>query len=386
MSIRGKSLRSFVPYFMIAIIIVGSVVAIVYYNDVMAGDIYNGGWESQNSMKSFEINSQEFDTTRRPAGAVSWGPAFCKFDPDDPAIGAPNLAISITFPREYIAQGGEWIPAPRNSVFAQINKKVGDHTYFWDHHVFFFEVKIIAEANWHDEGVLWVPSIHGEANGMLEAERAVFNIRCNFEVDPWVDRILSEFSTAEADYVLDRSTVWSGVMSASIADAAGGYAGGSINPIDYNGVSGIIVADQTGRVNMWKADGSTASGLDSIPTEPHEDAIPGVPASVDFEVSGELQPGWAYPPFGSLATAAVVITYKMRVDVMTSAGYLIEDGEQESEHVEEVIIDDPADPLSDVFGTIQAYAPWIFVALIMITVIVIVIKLPIGQMMSKRAG
>jgi hypothetical protein len=383
---------------LIVIIIVGGLLAIsgAYY--IARGDIYNGGWESQNSLYEISVNSDGFNPLgARPAGATSWGAAYCKFDADGAGsrTGVPDLTIQLTSPREYIISGGEWVVAPRGSVFDTVNKKVTvggvDYNYFWDHHVFFFEVKMLAQA----DGYQVLLAADGEARGMNFAETAKISVMTSFEVDPWVNKIKQAFSTDEADYRLDEDTVWSGVMSVSVAAIEAGYVG-HIGEVGYSPPSpGLVVADQTGKVNMFTPEGSEADGSD-FPSTPQRSSLPDVPEKVIFELSSELSPGWEWPLFGSISTEAVKTDYKVRVDVLTTAGYRIEDGEQEDESIDEVIIDESADPIGDFIGAVGSWVDGVFTGLggfalgfimpIVIVIAVAVILFFVMRIIALRRG
>jgi hypothetical protein len=85
-----------------------------------------------------------------------------------------------------------------------------------------------------------------------------------------------------------------------------------------------------GRLNMYEvtgteADDTTLDDLQSVPS-----LIEGVPAKILLEIGGtELQPGWWWPPLGSIGTYAVEAVYRVRVDVITSAKYTFEQGDQD---------------------------------------------------------
>jgi len=383
---------------LIVIIVFGGTLAVsgAYY--IARGDIYNGGWESQNGLHDIVINGQSFDPLgTKPDGSLSWGPAYCKVDADgsDSKTGVPDVVVSITSPREYVLSGADWVVAQSGQVFDSINKKVtiGDITYnyFWDHHVLFFEVKMVAIA----DAYAVLGYAHGEAKGMFYAEPAEIAVKTSFQVDPWVNKIVDSFSTDTGDYILDADTVWSGVMSCSVAAIEAGYVGHLSDPTFKPTNPGLVVADNTGKLNMWTVDGASASG-DTFPSEPHKDALPGVPEKVIFEVSTELSPGWEWPWFGTIGTYAVSTNYKIRVDVLTSAGYQLEDGEQEDEHLNDTIIDDPADPFGDwlrgagefwdgVFTSLGAFAVG-FILPIVIVIAVAVILFFIMRIVALRKG
>ena len=185
MSKKNKS--RYIDILLILVFISGIFVGVVGYTHIEKGSIINSGWESQFGITEITVNGVTFNALgTAPSGAVSWGTAYCKFDPDGSLIGSPNLVVQVTSPREYIARGGEWIRAPKGEVFDTINKKVTingkEYNFWWDHHVFFQELKFNAQADHY-----WVGTqITGEAKGMAAAERAVINVVMSFECDPWV--------------------------------------------------------------------------------------------------------------------------------------------------------------------------------------------------------
>jgi len=385
--------------FLIALIGVGSVLAISGSYYITRGDIYNGGWESQNALYEIIVNGQEFNPLGvKPAGALSWGSAYCKFDADgaNSKTGVPDIVVELTSAREYIVYRGEWVRARAGQVFDTMNKKVVvdgvTYNYFWDHHIFFFEIKMLAIADIYQV----LLGADGEARNTAWSETAKISVKVSFTVDPWVNKIAQSFSTDEANYTLDYATVWSGVMSVSIAAIEAGYVG-HIGDIGYSPPNpGLIIADNTGKLNMWTVEGSVVDGEDTIPLEPPKDAIPGVPEKVIFEVSSELSPGWEWPWFGTPSAKAVKANYKVRADVMTSAGYLIEDGEQEDEHLDDIIIDESADTIGDwlegvgefwdnVFTSFGAFATS-FILPIVVVIAVAVALFFIMRMMALRKG
>lgn len=347
---------------------------------------YPGGWEVEANLDSIFANSQNYDSRNKPEHTVSWGAAYAKFDVDEELEGAPTTSIQVHFPEEYVNFRGDWVKAREGESFDEIYHKIGDECYFFEQHVFFFEMRIIAEADWSN---VW-GHIYGEAKNMINAEPSEVNVFIIFDTPLWTvrDTISSNNGTA----IWKKSGIWTGVMSAACVENYGGYV--DELPDDFDGHPGAWSVTNVGRLNMFYINGDDASNtnfndFDTNETETY--GLAGVPDEVLIEIAGtSLEPGWWWPsPSATIGTYAVQAEYRIRVDVLTAAKYTFQTGNQDDE-LDDANVSDETEPpfelidfswLTDAIGNFFS-DPKVF---IMIIVIIIAIAVIVPKILAPRS-
>lgn len=300
--------------------------------------IYSGGWEVRTGIESVTVNSETYTQSNQPLEMYQpWGDKYLKFDVDEPTRGVANLVVDVGPPREYVNDRGVWRLAGSGETFDHIEKVVGEQYFFWDHHVFLYEIRVTAEPDF-EPGVIAGVGEWGEATALWGAQKAKVAVRMYFETDPWVNRLVDTFEGETGNYTLDTDSAWSAVMSASVFQNDAGWVG------DSAGSGGTYVADNTGQLNTF-----ISVNIDDAPTNPI-----GAPSVVGIDVSGELFPGWEVSGFIFAQTAMypTYFWYKIRVDVLTTAGYNLESGKMDDE-LEDIIYEQSFGV--DVFGNLAAW-------------------------------
>lgn len=349
------------PQGMFIILITGLMVGSVFF---VGPKIYVGGWEVTMSINKTNVNGVIYDFDNQPMNTYSWGTKYVKFDVDDTKQGVPDVSINIpTSANSYVMMGGEWEKARDGEYFKEIPKKIDGDQYFFYHHVFMFDMRIIAEADY--VGAYNI----GEARDMGSAEAAIVSVFIEFSTPLW--KVVETISTE--DSVWHKANVWTGVMSAAIVDVDGGYV--DELPDKYKGIEGSWSLTNVGGVNMYHVDGRQESdmSLEDAQTDTHR--LDGVPSSILLEVAGtSLQPGWWQPFGGSVGVYAVQAEYRLRVDVLTSAKYTFAAGDQDDD-LKDAIVSADANKgfLGNLLDDITALFQDPFVVIISLVVFVMVI-------------
>ena len=308
---------------------------------------YPGGWEVDVGMNSIAVNQHSYTIDNKPENTYSFGDAYAKFDVDGNKTGVPTLSIQVYAPIEYISVDGEWVKARPGEYYKDIQKPVGNDIYFFYQHVFFFDVDIIAEADYLDANA--VSGTTGEANGMIGAISAQISTTLLFDANIW--SVLSQIQSDNGTAVYVNSGVWTGVMSASVFGSYGGY----VDPLPsgFAGINGEWSVTNVGRLNMFEVDGSNIpdTSFDTFDTQPA--AIEYVPSKFLIEIGGtDLIPGWWWPPLGAVNRYAVEATYRVRADIVTSAKYTFEQGDQDDTVNPKSISHEPG------YGILYDFAAW----------------------------
>jgi len=360
------------------VVILGiGILAIVLISTVaIAGEIgYPGGWECQDTMKSTTVNGMTFTPDNLPNNGTV-GTSYSKFDADDPKTGLPDINIQLWSPIEYVCIDGQWTPAREGEHFKDLQKTIGNDTYFFEQHVFWFKVRIIAEADYYtsyDPLLTW----HGEAKGMVGVIRPDINVRILLNTPLW--RVVSSFTDGNATYV--KSAVWTGIMSTTVVGAGGKYVEALDD--DWDGIPGYWSLTNTGPLNMFLVSGagvssSTLEGLRDTPG-----ALANVPSQIYADISGtSLLAGWWAPPGGSTTINAVEVDYTVRFDVVTSAKYTFQQGSQPTTTVNASIEDKGGkgwfekigDWFEGVLGILGSPFTFVIIIIVIIGVFFVVIK------------
>jgi len=365
-------------YILIAVLVLGLLSSTVAINS-LSPVIYEGGWEVKHSINKVRERTTTYTQANPPLHNYSWGGSYVKFDVDGEARGTPTIEIRTTGLTEYVSVDGEWVEAREDEVFKKIPKKVDDDVYFFYHHVFFTELSIIAEGEQESDPLTGVPN--GECDGQNTAREAIIGVYLLVDADLWsvLDTITSDNGTA----VYQKADVWTGVMSASVVSASGDY----VEPLPegFSGFYGGWSVTNVDRLNMFYTGGGAASdtSLDDLQADPS--IINGVPNAVEVEVAGtELQPAWWKPPGGASGRYAVEARYRLRIDIVTSALYTFQQGDQD-DSLNNADIDDRES--QGIFGELGAFFSSLgggFTNLIYAIVIVIVVYYFAKLLLSRR--
>jgi len=288
--------------------------------------IYVGGWEVHTDLERVTVNANTFTADNLPPyNYSSWGAAYVKFDADSELIGTPTLSVQLSSPIEYVNVDGEWQEARDGEYFKRLVKDIGDQTYFFYQHVFFFELRVIAEADYFN----YYGLINGEAKDMRQQIKP--EVTVGFAIMPDLWRVKTTVMSDDGLATYAKADVWTGVMSTAVDESSGGYV--AALPDGFAGVNGIWSVTNVGRLNMFSMSSSETyrdTSIDQLDVSPS--VIEGVPSAIIAEIAGTvLVPGWWLPPMGTIGTYAVQAEYRVRFDIVTSALYTFQQGDQESE-------------------------------------------------------
>ena len=327
---------------------------------------YVGGWEIGLGIDSINVNQRTYTIDSQPENTYSFGTAYAKFDVDNELTGTPDITVRTTGLAEYISREGEWVKSYDGEAFKILQKEVGDDIYFFYQHVFFFELGIIAEGQQAADPLFGAPD--GECDGQNTAIVATISVFLLVDANLWavLDTITSDNGTA----TYKKSNVWTGMMSASVVEADGGY----VNPLptDFAGHYGLYSITNVDRLNMFHPDGAFAEDSSLEQFESNPSTIQGVPTSIITEVAGtRLQPAWWKPPGAASGRYAVEATYRVRLDVVTSALYTFELGDQD-DTLNDVIIHDETEPLGLFDWFSNPFASFLSLGIILIGAVVLV--------------
>ena len=315
------------------------VVSMLIAGQLLSQSIYAGGWEVQTEITSVTVNNVIYSEDNLPEQMIgSWGAKDVTFDVDAPQEGTPNVHFHVESPGEYVFDRGGWRRAGAGEVYDTVNQKIGDKSYHWDYHIFMYNVRFECWADNQLAGVV----TYGESKGLVTATKVYATGRWYFETAPWANVIAAEYTAGNSTYELDENTIWAGVMAAEIVESSA-YA-------DQELAGGHTVHAISGgagsEINMFASETSTSEITHKTwnPNNPSP-SIPGVPEDIWLELSAEMHPGYEYSGWGGsqVVSNKVIVEYRVRVDVLTTAGYdLIEgDGEDDDEagHREETYFD-----------------------------------------------
>lgn len=346
--------------------------------------IYTGGWEVRNGIEAVTVNSETYriDGTK-PQSAPVWGDKNLRFDIDAAATGVPDVQVILGPPRAKVWSTDGWINARSGEVFKEIRKSVGDTVYFFAQHVYFFEVSIITVPQLNTIGI-W-PILSGEANGMNDAKDAEINLEIGFETDPWVNKLAEDIEGDTGSYMLDEDKVWTGVMSAQCVEVDAKFLtwSGTRNP-----PNGLINPYQVKNalLNMKTDEGfySGQAGSFSESTMPTSQPANIAPSSILLTVGGELNPAYTWNFAESVALYPAQLIYTIRVDVLTEAGYDLEDGDMDDdlgdlEFLQGVF--SALGPLFDFLSSPQGILLLVIIAIVIAIVFRIYLKIQTGGLL-----
>lgn len=293
--------------------------------------IYGGGWEVRNGIKAVTVNGKTYTIGgAKPLAAPVWGDKNLRFDVDAATTGVPDIQVVLGPPREKIFTSDGWVNAPSGQSFKEIRKSVGDTVYFFSQKVFFYELSIIVVPQ--VQSATYWPVVSGEASGMNNAKNAKINLQLSFETDPWANKLVDEIEGKTGSYLLDEDKVWTGVMSAQCIDVEPkfvGWSGTSKPPnglIDPYQVENALINMQTDEGVFTGQTGTFTES--SMPTQ-HPNNI--APSTILLTVGGEMAPAYTWNLFESVALYPAQLKYRIRVDVLTEAGYDLEEGDMDDD-------------------------------------------------------
>ena len=401
-----------------ALIAIAFVVIISFGAFALSMTPHVSGWEVENDIYNIRVNGVTYpvmSSGATPENLYLWTSKGIRFDVDHIDIGVADIDVSLGPPREKVLDSytGEWESARDAEVFKTYHKAIGDTYYFWDHHVFFFEVTIVATPDFIDYSVgslipgdsivSTVQRTFGEAEGMEgPAEDAEILLKLNFKLDPWINSILDQISDNDTEYELNEEKIWTGIMSAQILEVETMFVGwnnpdteppnGEIDPYQVGGAQLSILTDEgTFSNTRLKAD-------DELVDKPDDMA----PSECQIVVGGSMFPAWYREQWGTSDIYPAQLKYKIRMDALSTAGYDLIDGSMDERLDNKSYKKGSAKPvadfwtnlkdgledfnlgLQDLFG--EMYGPLVMIAIIAVVALVFYLLLKSGILRRGAGG
>jgi len=365
----------------------GIAVIVLLAGGVIINVPIGAGWETDANFSHFVVNDtwrayvgDSAATVGIQSGSVGYDNAFFKIDDgiqsdynnlDWPRYtGTTKLSFELSGPTHVNKDAtGNWMPVSDDVVFQTYSKNVSGVVYEYDHHVYEVDLMVFTVG----ESIMAVPNILGDlylgtCDGMpsraytatnpdgstftIYTDRdhsAEFMSFIDFEITPWDIYVGQQIPIANStDYWVVESE-FVGVMSASVIAVTPSQVGDSTPTIPGK----AIPYNQEGyQVNMYSIDDNTLiqqkydSGMDG--EESNLGDISGIQESVRLQLSGALEPGlihtsktWPAQGWASATPVQYQIQYRVRVDVLTAAGYSLVSGEQPTGTTEATIVEPP---------------------------------------------
>jgi hypothetical protein len=400
-----------------ALIAIGFIVIISFGAFALSMTPHVSGWEVENDIYNIRTNGVTYpvmESGSRPENVYLWTTKGIRFDVDIIDSGAADIDVSLGPPREKVLDTttGEWVNARDAEVFKTYSKSVNNTYYFWDHHVFFFEVTIVATPDFHDYYIGNIvpgdvlPSVVqrtlGEAEGMEGAEDVDVLLKLNFKLDPWVNFIIDQISDNDTKYSLDEEKIWTGIMSAQILEVETMFVGwgdpdtdppsGEIDPYQVGGAQLSILTDEGTYSN------TTTRADDELVDKPSDMA----PSECQIAVGGTMFPGWCRELGGTSDIYPTQLKYKVRMDALSTAGYDLIDGSMDDVLDNKSYKKGSTKPvadfwtnlkngledfnagLQDLFG--EMYGPLVMIAIIAVVALVFYLLLKLGILRRGTGG
>ena len=371
------------------------------------------GWEVENGIYNIRVNGVTYPVMASgalPENVYLWTDKGIRFDVDTEEEGVADIDVSLGPPREKVLDTttGDWVNARDAEVFKTYSKAIGDTYYFWDHHVFWFEVTIVMTPDFTDYSIGdtvpgdTLPSAtqrtFGEAEGMEgPAEDAEILLKLNFKLDPWVNSILDQISDNDTEYSLDEDKIWTGIMSAQILEVESMFVGwpdgsnpsnGEIDPYQVGGAQLSILTDEGTFTD------TTTRADDELVDKPDDMA----PSECQIVVGGSMFPAWDRDLGGTSDIYPAQLKYKIRMDALSTAGYDLIDGSMDERLDNKSYKKGSAKPvadfwtnlgeglsafnlgLQDLFGAM--YGPLMMVAIVAVIALIFYLFLKLGILRS----
>lgn len=401
-----------------ALIAIAFVVIISFGAFALSMTPHVSGWEVENDIYNIRVNGVTYpvmSSGATPENLYLWTSKGVRFDVDHIDTGVADIDVSLGPPREKVLDTttGDWVNARDAEVFKTYSKAIGDTYYFWDHHVFWFEVTIVMTPDFIDynPGTIvpgdTLPSLvqrtFGEAEGMEgPAEDAEILLKLNFKLDPWVNSILDQISDNDTEYELDEEKIWTGIMSSQILEVETMFVGwnnpdteppnGEIDPYQVGGAQLSILTDEgTFSDTTLKAD-------DELVDKPDDMA----PSECQIVVGGSMFPAWYRELGGTSDIYPAQLKYKVRMDALSTAGYDLIDGSMDERLDNKSYKKGSAKPvadfwtnlkdgledfnlgLQDLFG--EMYGPLVMIAIIAVVALIFYLILKSGILRRGIGG
>ena len=365
--------------------------------------VYVGGWEVQSDIYDITADGIRYPvmaTALQPENTYVWGSKGITFDTDDEMFGTGNIGVGIGGPSEKTidAVSGGWRDTIGTEVYATYQKNIGEVHYFWDHHVFMFDVQIICKADFTDyTTALFFQWTEGEAQGMTyfdstaTSKESILNVKINFKTDPWVNAILEQIADNDSIYVLDEESIWTGIMSAQIV--SGGIESefigwpvtaetplppyGKIDPYQSGGAQLSLFTEYEGSYSP------TAIDPDNLPQDKPIDMAPD---KVQIELGMGLWAGWSREQGGSTKIYPAQLTYTLRFDVLSTAGYQLIDGDLDDELDDNAYKQGQYAPLSAFFAVLEGIFAGQLMPLLMIVIVILALWFGMKLLTAITAG
>ena len=400
-----------------ALIAIAFVVIISFGAFALSMTPHVSGWEVEDDIYNIRVNGVTYpvmSSGATPENLYLWTSKGVRFDVDHIDTGVADIDVSLGPPREKVLDTttGDWVNARDAEVFKTYSKSIGDTYYFWDHHVFWFEVTIVMTPDFIDyypgntvPGDTLPSSVQrtfGEAEGMEGApESAEILLKLNFKLDPWVNSILDTISDNDTEYSLDENRIWTGIMSAQILEVETMFVdwpddssppNGEIDPYQVGGAQLSILTDEgTFSDTTLKAD-------DELVDKPDDMA----PSECQIVVGGSMFPAWYRELGGTSDIYPAQLKYKVRMDALSTAGYDLIDGSMDEELDNKSYKKGAVKPvadfwtnlgeglsafnlgLQDLFG--EMYGPLVMIAIIAVVALVFYLLLKLGILRRGTGG
>lgn len=302
---------------------------------------YAGGYEIKTMLSSVTVGDKKFSSSNTQNQIVRqrWGAKAVNFDPDAGITNGdytdlPNIKVLIDDPVHANFFEGKLQMSELSQVHKTYSKtftrtdgtKV---TYYWDHHIYTFNVKIETDGDAKDIGSAndWWHYI-AESAGYTD-QVAHITVTGELIIDPW--QIAGEIHEDE-DSGLEYRVVdsWAGIMQISCVDYTKGLSDRTLNAKPIEDAQDTVITGWTVEnfpvggdpLNMWFLNRSlwgTGKVFQSA------DEIKQVPGGVYFDVPVSLQAGAGSTANWDFALPTVYDVFyngRFRADIMTARGYV----------------------------------------------------------------
>ncbi len=370
------------------------VLAIFMSASLLLGSIYGGGWEINTTIYSVGVNEETYTSTSLPPIVDEWGAKRVHLDTSEFVYGGiggtvalvpdfsgtPDIIVTVSNPYHVTYTGTEWARDTTDTPFRTITKSYdtdgdgkNDKIIKWHHHVYMYDLDVSTDADIYEAGGL--SYIEARPNGLNDAGKgtvARVNVRILFDLSKWRVSTTS-VQDGEDKYVFQSG--WAGIMSSTMYKSEPYFVSGQA-PDAYT----ISSYPQTGApLNMYLLSGQPQPSM----FKEDYNQILDVPDKVLIETYCELLGGYDWPLFGSITPLDVGVHFKIRVDVLTSEGFVLESGQQPT-MTTQTQQEQGSDPVGVFFSALAApfiaFTDWlaqnqsaVFSALIMVIVVIIVV-------------
>ncbi len=404
-----------------AIVLLMALVAIILFAapNLLSLSVYPSGWELYNQVGALRHHSTVLDDETDFTFPQELMGVYWKVDLDDPHYGVATIQVEMGDLRHVDFMGKE---TPSNQPVDTILFQRGNFSYYLDYHIYLYTVTIRTIADKHQyQGDWWtVPAWEHETswphelwNGPLgdggrhEKIGKAFDggIYVKFIIDPWTGYTYRDPpESGDAQYRYDLYGCWAGVMNTYIFDRVLGQVENqwSSRPEPDSDAPLYVKGglDRGHQVPMFKDDGSYGEPVPRVRWDPDITPDERLESGVVQYLPVQMLPGasvnhdWLGVAY-DLYPCDVYVMYTLRVDVLTSHGFILHSAEAPPE---------PKPPLDyfvwyegfwaslfhanpfAVFGPFSGLAAFLFTLLVVAVVVLVVVAIVAPQLLARLVG